>query len=140
MEDKRPFSTQQFRTDGERTIFLEITDGVQEGRLLDLKRRQVAFHHVVEPSLQELEFDANIVARWFPLGMSRNVLVDPSRSFGRPSVAQGSVPTETLCQAVKIEGSLEKVARLYEVPLAAVRDAVAFQTQLAARSSCLITI
>jgi uncharacterized protein (DUF433 family) len=131
VEDKRPFSTQQFRTDG-KTIFLEITDGVQEGKLLDLKRRQVAFHRVVEPSLQELEFDANIVARWFPLGMSRNVVVDPSRSFGRPIVTQGSVPTETLCEAVKIEGALEKVARLYEVPLAAVRDAVAFQTQLAA--------
>ena len=33
--------------------------------------------------------------------------------------------------AVKAEGSPEKVAQLYEVPLAAVRDAVSFEQQLA---------
>src|ERR1019366_6915161 len=43
VHDTRPFSTQLFRTDG-KTIFLEITDKVQEGELLDLKRRQNVFH------------------------------------------------------------------------------------------------
>jgi uncharacterized protein (DUF433 family) len=131
VNDTRPFSTRRFRTDG-KTIFLEITKGVQEGELLDLKRRQSVFHRLVEPSLHGLEFDADIVARWFPLGMSRNVVIDPTRSFGRPIVTQGSVPTEILHQAVAVEGSPERVARLYEVPLGAVRDAIAFQTQLAA--------
>jgi uncharacterized protein (DUF433 family) len=131
VHDTRPFSTQRFRTDG-KTIFLEITDKVQEGELLDLRRRQNVFHHLVAPSLHDLEFDADIVARWFPLGMSRNVVIDPARSFGRPIVTNGSVPTEILNQAVEIEGSLERVAKLYEVPLGAVRDAVAFQKQLAA--------
>jgi hypothetical protein len=39
VHDDRPFSTQKFRTDGE-TIFLEITEGLQEGKLVDLKHRQ----------------------------------------------------------------------------------------------------
>jgi hypothetical protein len=83
VKDQRPFSTQRFRTDG-KTIFLEITHDVREGELLDLKRRQGAFHRVVAPSLHDLEFDANIVARWFPLGMSRRtIVVDPARSVGR---------------------------------------------------------
>jgi uncharacterized protein (DUF433 family) len=64
--------------------------------------------------------------------MSRNVVIDPARSFGRPIVTQGRVPTEIPSQAVKIEGSPGRVAKLYEVPLKAVRDAIAFQTQLAA--------
>jgi uncharacterized protein (DUF433 family) len=131
VHDSRPFSTQRFRTDG-KTIFLEITDKVKEGELLDLKQRQNVFHRLVAPSLHDLEFDADIVARWFPLGMSRNVVIDPARSFGRPIVTQGGVPTEILHQAVEVEGSPERVAKLYEVPLKAVRDAIAFQTQLAA--------
>jgi uncharacterized protein (DUF433 family) len=132
VNDQRPFSTQRFRTDG-KTIFLEITNKVREGELLDLKNRQGVFHRIVEPSLHDLEFDADIVARWFPLGTSRKtVVVDPARAFGRPIVAKGGVPTQVLSEAVQVEGSLEKVARLYEIQLAAVRDAVAFEGQLAA--------
>jgi uncharacterized protein (DUF433 family) len=131
VRDARPFSTRRFRTDGE-TIFYEITDGVHEGQLLDLKRRQGAFHRVMLPSLLDLEFDAEIVARWFPLGMARKTIVlDPSRQFGHPIIVEGSVPTEALFESVKVEGSPEKVAQLYEVPLAAVRDAVSFEQQLA---------
>ena len=132
VDDARPFSTRQFRTDG-KTIFLEITDKVREGKLLDLKRRQNVFHRIVEPSLHDLEFDADILARWFPLGMARkSIVVDPARAFGRPIVADGGVPAETISQAVKIEGSAERVAKLYELPVGAVRDAIAFQQQLAA--------
>ena len=131
VKDERPFSTQRFRTDG-KTIFLEITHDVREGELIDLRRRQGVFHRLVAPSLRDLEFDADVVARWFPLGMTRkSIVVDPTRAFGRPITTDGSVPAEIISEAVKIEGSPEKVAKLYEVPLPAVREAVAFQQQLA---------
>ena len=58
--------------------------------------------------------------------------LNPARAFGRPITTDGSVPAEIVSEAVKIEGSPEKVAKLYGVPLLAVRDAVAFQQQLAA--------
>jgi uncharacterized protein (DUF433 family) len=133
VRDARPFSTRRFRTDG-KTIFFEITDGVREGELVDLKRRQNVFHRIVEPSLHDLEFDADVLARWYPLGMSRkSIVIDPGRSFGRPIVGDGGVPTETILRAVEAEeGSSERVARLYELPLGAVRDAINFEKQLAA--------
>jgi uncharacterized protein (DUF433 family) len=132
VQDERPFSTRKFRTDG-KTIFLEITNDLHEGELLDLKRRQRAFHRIVAPSLRDLEFDAGVVARWFPLGATRkSIVVDPSRAFGRPIASAGGTPTEILAAAVTVEGSAERVAKLYELPLGAVRDAVAFQSQLAA--------
>ncbi|WP_370165909.1 hypothetical protein [Bradyrhizobium diazoefficiens] len=131
VHDERPFSTQKFRTDG-KTIFLEITEGIQEAKLVDLRRRQNVFRTIVEPSLKDLEFDASAVARWFPLGMShKSVVIDPTRSFGRPIAASG-VPTEVLYRAVAIEGSVAKVARLYEVSAAEVRSAVTFERKLAA--------
>jgi uncharacterized protein (DUF433 family) len=132
VRDPRPFSTQRFRTDG-KTIFLEITHDVREGELVDLKRRQMAFHRILEPTLHGLEFDADVVARWFPLGMSRkSIVVDPARSFGRPIIDAAGVPTEVISTAIAVEGSPERVAKIYEVPLPAVRDAVDFQKQLAA--------
>ena len=132
VHDDRPFSTQKFRTDG-RTIFLEITDDVREGEMIDLKRRQSVFHSFILPSLHDLEFNADIVARWFPLGSGRRtIVVDPARAFGRPIVIDGGVPIEVLADAVEIEGGEQRVAKLYEVPIAAVRDAVSFHQRLAA--------
>jgi hypothetical protein len=85
--DVRPFSTRRFRTDG-KTIFFEITNGVREGELADLKRRQNVFHRIVEPSLHDLEFDADVLARWYPLGMSRkSVSSIPTGHLAAPSSA-----------------------------------------------------
>ena len=50
VHDERPFSTQKFRTDG-KTIFLEITEGIQEAKLVDLRRRQNVCRTIIEPSL-----------------------------------------------------------------------------------------
>ncbi|MDB5578782.1 MAG: hypothetical protein JWR80_3958 [Bradyrhizobium sp.] len=131
VQDARPFSTQKFRTDG-KTIFLDITEGMQEGRMVDLRKRQNVFRAIVEPSLKDLEFDASAVARWYPLGIARkSVVIDPTRSFGRPIAASG-VPTEVLNRAVTVEGSIAKVVRLYDVSTAEVRDAVSFEKRLAA--------
>jgi uncharacterized protein (DUF433 family)/DNA-binding transcriptional MerR regulator len=132
VQDQRPFSTRRFRTDG-RTIFYEIIDGIQEGKLVDLRRRQNVFHRIVEPSLHDLEFEADALARWFPLGRARqSIVIDPARAFGRPIVNGGGVPIETIVQAVKVEGTPERAAMVYELPVAAVRDAVEFHQKLAA--------
>jgi uncharacterized protein (DUF433 family) len=131
VHDERPFSTQLFRTDG-KTIFLEITEGLHEPKLVDLRQRQNVFRTIVEPSLKDLEFDASVVARWFPLGVQRrSIVVDPSRAFGRP-VSSSGIPTEVLARAVNIEGSPRKVSFLYNVSMAEVRDAIAFERKLAA--------
>lgn len=131
VHDDRPFSTRKFRTDG-KTIFLEITEGIQETKLVDLRRRQNVFRTIVEPSLKDLEFDASAVARWFPLGISRkSIIIDPTRAFGRPIAASG-IPTEVLSRAVTVEGSVAKVVHLYNVSTAEVKDAVAFEKRLAA--------
>lgn len=132
VRDDRRFSTQRFRTDG-KTIFLEITKSLQEGELIDLRRRQRVFRTIVAPSPRDLEFDAEVVARWFPLGMNRrSIVIDPARAFGRPIARASGVPTEVLAHAVAIEGSIERVAALYESSASDVRDAVSFEQRLAA--------
>lgn len=122
VEDDHPFSTRRFKTDGRR-LFLES----QAGTLIDLRVRQHVFKRIVEPSFKDLDFDAEAASRWWLLPRKRTIVLDPARSFGQPIVAECGVPTARLAQAVEAEGSLDRVARLYEIKPTLVRDALAFE-------------
>jgi uncharacterized protein (DUF433 family) len=124
-----PFLSERFRTDG-RTIFLESFREAGEERLVDLARNQHAFHRVIAPSLRDVLFEGDEPRAWYPLWPRKMVVVDPTRSFGRPIA--GGVPTDILAQSAARETSLDVVARWYEVPLEAVRAAVDWQERLAA--------
>ena len=126
----RPLSTSWLKTDG-RAVFLKVlkeADG--EPELMNLFSKQYAFNAVVEQSLRDVEFDGPLPHLWWPLGKRSGVLVDPRRSFGQPIEYETSIPVEALANAAKAEGSPELAAKVWDVPLAAVRRAVRFQQQI----------
>jgi uncharacterized protein (DUF433 family) len=127
-----PFSTRIFKTDG-RSIFAEIVRGTNDKHLLDVVKNQFVFTRIISPSLYEgVEFNASDdPQRWWPLGKKHTVVIDPERGFGAPIVARSGVPTRILANAVKAEGSVDFVAKWYEVTPREVRDAVKFEEQLA---------
>lgn len=129
VKDERPFSTRRFRTDG-RTIFLDSLHRSGAEELLDLKTKQYAFKQVLERSFKDLDLEGEAVARWRPFQGKPSIVIDPLRSFGQPVASAYGVPTAALAVAVKAEGSIEQVARLYEMPPAVVRDAVEFENDL----------
>lgn len=124
VEDDHPFSTRRFKTDGRR-IFLDMMDDDGDGQLIDLKLRQIAFRRIVEPSFVDLDFDADAASRWWL--RKKTIVLDPARSFGQPIVAENGVTTARIAQAVTAEGSIERVAQLFELKPAVVRDALAFE-------------
>ncbi|WP_245446598.1 hypothetical protein [Neorhizobium sp. T25_27] len=128
-KDDRPFSTRRFQTDG-RTIFLESIERTSEPKLLDLKKRQYVFKQVIEKTFKDLDIQDDTVARWRPFNGKQSIIIDPDRAFGQPIASQFGVPTVALAEAVEVEGSAEDVARLYDVPVAVVRDAVHFEDGL----------
>jgi uncharacterized protein (DUF433 family) len=125
-----PFATKHFRTDG-RGIFADI-GGRADKAVIELASSQLAFSQVVSPFLAGIDFDGDAASRWWPLGASKRVVIDPARSFGQPIVAREGVPTAVLAAAVRAEGAEDVVARTYEVSLASVRHAVEFEKKLAA--------
>jgi uncharacterized protein (DUF433 family) len=132
VQDARPFSTRQFRTDG-RTIFLDSMSASDTGELLDLRKRQYVIKQVIERTFRDLDIEDDAVVRWRPLNGKASIVIDPTRSFGQPVAARYGVPTVVLADAVAAEGSAERAGRLYDVPAGVIRDAVAFeQTLLAA--------
>jgi uncharacterized protein (DUF433 family) len=131
VESDRPFSSGRFRTDG-KTIFLESLDRLDEPALLDLRKKQYVFKSVVEQTFRDLDVEQDTVRRWRPYGGKDSIVVDPERSFGQPVAARFGVPTIVLAEAVEAEGSVARVAALYEVDQAVVRDAVKFHEGLVA--------
>lgn len=133
-ENPFPFSARRFRTDG-RTIFLEALQSSGESQFIDLTKKQYAFEKIISASLYEgLEFNSGETqaVRWYPLARSTAVKLDPEICFGKAVVTDGSVPTAVLANAVKVEGDAARVAKIFEVPPAAVRAAVRYEQQLAA--------
>ena len=142
VDDERPFSTRRFRTDG-RTIFFEIAeqiisdnsntiaDEVRTG-MIDLRRRQYVFRDVIAQTFKDLDLDNDVVVRWRPFRGKDTIVIDPQRAFGQPIANGSGVPTITIAAAVEAEGSAQRTAFLYDIPLAVVRDAIAFEHELAA--------
>ena len=128
--EERPLSTTRFRTDG-RSVFLQVVESDGQTTLIDLFRRQFAFREIVERSLTNLDYDAaGLPARWWPLGRAKSIVLDPARSFGQPIEAETSVPVETLVSALAAEGSEEAAARVWDVPVKAIRRALAFRSAM----------
>lgn len=130
-KDERPFSTRRFQTDG-RTIFLESLRRSGEEEVLDLKKRQYVIKKVIDRTFKDLDLSDDIVTRWRPFDGKQSIVIDPSRSFGQPIANDFGVPTVVLADAARVEGSIERVARLYEVSTVVVRDSVKFEKLLAA--------
>ena len=127
-----PLSTKQFKTDG-KSIFLEITEGVNEPELVNLKTRQGVFNTVVAPSLSGLEFDDDAASRWL-LNPKKTLVADPERSFGQPLIAEHGITTAAVARAVQSEGSIDAVAELYEIKKSLIKDAILYESQLTGRS------
>ena len=60
------------------------------------------------------------------------VALDPHRSFGQPIIFRDGVPTSILARSVEANGSVDEVARWFEIHPASVHEAVAFEQALAA--------
>ena len=86
---------------------------------------------LILPFLKDLEYDdTRTPMRWWPRGMERQIVIDPQRNFGQPCLTGVGIPTRTLANSVKANGSPEEVARWFEVSVEAVQEAVDFEQYL----------
>lgn len=127
-----PFALHRFDTDGQ-TIFATLIKSAKKPALIeDLKHGQYVFETIVRPFFKKLEYDKDEAIRFWPLGTSGRVVLDPERQFGKPIDAQTGVPATALYRAVQAGDDPVFVANWFEVPLEAVRAAIAFEKSLAA--------
>ena len=124
---KHPFSSRRFSTDG-RTILAQFVNETGDDVLLDLVKNQYELEQIIDRYLfGEIDFEGDTPARWWPRDRSRRIVIDPTRGFGSPIVADEGVPTRILAQAVFVEDSIEVVADFFRVDPISVAEAVEYE-------------
>jgi uncharacterized protein (DUF433 family) len=129
LKTTHPFCSNRISTDGKNILMRQAKEDGDEA-LLNLVTQQREFKRIVQDFLKELEFSGDDIV-WWPLGKGRQIIVDPRRNFGQPTVAKSGVPAITLARSVKANSSVDVVARWYEVQRDEVCDAVEFEELLA---------
>ena len=129
LKTTHPFCSNRIATDGG-SILLRQGKEDSDQALIDLVTDQREFSRIVETFLKELEFSGSDIV-WWPLGRERQIVVDPKRNFGQPTVARSGVPSQVLARSAEANASQELVATWYEVQPEEVRDAVDFEQSLA---------
>jgi uncharacterized protein (DUF433 family) len=116
-----PFAT-NIRTDG-RNIWYDYLDelvnanGTQQ---LDLKA-------VLSPFLHKIDFGKNNLAEvFYPLDKSRNIVVDPKRQFGQPTISGRNLRVETLKKLFDGGESKKNICLLYDLKPSEVDDALKY--------------
>ena len=132
-----PFSHRRFLTEG-KDIFARTEEGLEQLS----GRGQYSFEEIIGPELFDpVEYnDVDLPVRWYPAvewgwdSNSRTVVVDPLRSFGSPVISDFGIPTQVLFDSYRAESNdTDRVARIYEIPVASVQIAVDFEQYMADR-------
>jgi uncharacterized protein (DUF433 family) len=137
-DSSHPFAVRRFRTDGKR-IFAEsafLREQAEPGeadRLLhELPQCQLVMAELAEPFFVKLEYEDELAHQFWPLGRDRRVVIDPSRSFGKPIVHPGSVPTRVLHAMAQAGEAPDAIAWWYRLDEQSVLDAIEYEMSLAA--------
>ena len=129
LKTTHPFCSNRIATDG-KNILLRQGEEDSDEVLIDLVNNQREFRRIVQDFLKGLEFSGSDII-WYPLGKQRQIVIDPKRNFGQPTVARSGVPSQVLARSVKANASSDLVAKWFEVQPEEIRDAVDFEESLA---------
>lgn len=118
---------------GGREIFIR-----EVGQLVNLNRSgQIAIGELLERCLARIEFDSDrLPTRFFPFVPSTadraSVQVSPRIRFGVPTVRDTGIATSVIAWRVDAGEDLDAIARDYGLDVRRLRDALIFETELAA--------
>jgi uncharacterized protein (DUF433 family) len=126
--ERYPLSTQTFKVGG-RDVFVS-----DESTLHDVLRRRgaAAWDEILAPFLETLDYRDSFAYRWWPLGRSKPVVVDPAFGYGLPVIAGSGVRTEIVRERFEVGDSIEQIARDFSVATDEVQSAIQFELQRAA--------
>lgn len=123
LKTKYPFATSNILTDGKTVLFNgEVGEIIKVDRSL-----QVVIKEVFEPFCKKIDFGQNHLAeRFFPLGKTHEIIIDPHRQFGQPVVGDTNILCETVFQLYKGGESKNVIANLYGLTQKQVNDAISY--------------
>src|SRR5215216_849256 len=124
LQKLRPLVTETFKVRG-RDIFVDASQGV----LLNVgyEAGMQAWEEVLDPFLDTVEYENELVRRWWPLGKDVGVLVDPDYGFGLPVIEGTGVRTEIIAERKRAGDSANEIAYDFDVTPKQIQDALLWE-------------
>jgi uncharacterized protein (DUF433 family) len=122
LKTKYPFATTKISTDGEKIWYKHLEDIINADG-----STQINLKEIIEPFIDKIDFDNNFHAeRYYPLGKSHYIVIDPKHQFGRPTVPGTNLRADTIFKLYKGGEKKKNICLLYDIELKQVSDAIAF--------------
>lgn len=125
LEVKHPLARQEFKTDGV-GLFVE-----HFGKLLNVSHDgQFAIRDALDARLERVEYEAGFARRLYPcvrpnqVEQPRLIVIDPTRSFGRPVLAGSGVPVASVQERFRGGESSHDLAEDFGVGVDAIEEAL----------------
>lgn len=88
---------------------------------------QTVIVDVLKKFISKVQFnDDRIAKKYYPLGKKRSVVVNPENQFGQPIIEGTNILTETIYSLSKGGDPPEFIAKLYDISIDQVQDAIEF--------------
>ncbi|WP_395054597.1 DUF433 domain-containing protein [Flavobacterium sp.] len=105
---------------GKRIVF-----EISENEIINLDSTKQLNLKFIKLFAQNLDFDKNNIAnKFYPLGKSNSVIVDPEHQFGQPVIKNTNIYPQTIYNLHKAKESKKFIAESYEISLKQVNDAI----------------
>ncbi len=124
LRKERPLVTETFRVKGQ-DVFIYASQGV----LLNVgyEAGMQAWEEVLDPFLETVEYENELVRRWWPLGRDVGVLVDPDYGFGLPVIAGTGIRTEIIAERTRAGDSTDEITYDFGVTPNQIKDALQWE-------------
>ena len=120
----RPLVTETFKVKG-RDIFVDEGFGILVN--VGYEAGMQAWDEILDPFLDTVEYEGEIVRRWWPLGKEFAVLIDPDYGFGLPVVEGVGVRTEIIAERYRAGDSIDEIAYDFDVTPKQIDDALQWE-------------
>jgi uncharacterized protein (DUF433 family) len=123
-------SSEKYVTD-RRKVFARAAEDNDDATTWDMTTGQHEMWDTIERTIEKgVVFDPNtyLARLWRPKPAEfPNVIIDPRIAFGRPTIEGTRVPTSVLFRQWKAEGSKDRVAKWFDVPVGTVATAIEYE-------------
>ncbi len=124
LDTRRPLVTETFKVKG-RDIFVDDGFGILVN--VGYEAGMQAWDEVLDPFLDTVEYEGEIVRRWWPLGKDRMVVVDPDYGFGLPVIEGVGVRTEIIAERREAGDSIKEITYDFGVTPGQIEDALLWE-------------
>ena len=117
-----PFATRNLYIDGGKILFGEIDDLTLADPTL-----QKIIAKFVAPLINKISFNKEgIATKYYPFGEKKSIVVNPKNQFGQPVIEGTNILAATIISLHKGGESNKSIAKLYNISLKNVKDAIGF--------------